>query len=206
MTMLVGGAATEQPARPSAARARILAAADRLFYVEGIRATAVDRIISEAQVTRVTFYRHFASKDHLIAAYLRARLLRDQDHLAGLRRDHPDDPHAVLAGVVENLTVDTSAPDFRGCAYANITAEYCDQDHPARAIAGEHRAWLLSELEALLVDIGVPRPGLVAEQLVMLRAGAMAVASVASTEHLAAAFSDAWTALIERPSLPGNTS
>src|SRR6187402_72490 len=91
------------PRRPSAARASILAAADRLFYAEGIRAVGVDRVVSEAQVTRVTFYRHFPSKDDLIAAYLQQRLHRDQEQLAQLRREHPDDPLAVLSGLVEAL-------------------------------------------------------------------------------------------------------
>ena len=67
--------------RPSAARSRILATADRLFYAEGIRAVGVDRVVSEAKVTRATFYRHFPSKDHLITAYLAGRLERDQDQL-----------------------------------------------------------------------------------------------------------------------------
>jgi hypothetical protein len=62
----------------------------------------------------------------------------------------------------------------------------------------EHRVWLLREVEALLDDLGVSRPSVVAEQLVMLRAGAMAVASVGSSQHVADAFVDAWQGLIDR--------
>jgi hypothetical protein len=61
-----------------------------------------------------------------------------------------------------------------------------------------HRAWLLGEVADLLSAFGVARPALVAEQLVLLRAGAMAVASVGSTDRIAFAFTDAWTALIDR--------
>ncbi len=93
---------------------------------------------------------------------------------------------------------DTTAPGFRGCAYANLAAEFCDEDHPARGIAGEHRTWLLAEVHALLDQLGVEHPDLVAEQLVMLRAGAMAVASVGRTDQMGAAFRDAWTALVDR--------
>ena len=184
--------------RPSAARSRILATADRLFYSEGIRAVGVDRMVSEAQVTRVTFYRHFPSKDHLISAYLNGRLEHDQEHLARLRRDHPDDPRTVLTALAQALAKDTAAPGFRGCAYANLTAEYCDEDHPARAIAGEHRSWLLREMTELLNDLGVARAHIAAEQLAMLRAGAMAVASVGLTENISTAFTQAWTALIDQ--------
>jgi len=185
--------------RPSAARSRILATADRLFYAEGIRAVGVDRVVSEAKVTRATFYRHFPSKDHLITAYLAGRLERDQDQLNRLRRDHHDDSRAVLAGLADVLAHQISSPGFRGCPYANLTAEYCDVDHPARGIAGRHRSWFLSEVEQLLEDVGVGRAHIVAEQLVMLRAGAMAVASVGSTPNVDAAFAQAWAALIEQP-------
>ena len=181
------------------ARGRILAAADRLFYSVGIRAVGVERVVSEAQVTRVTFYRHFPSKDHLIAAYLAGRLERDQEQLARLRRDHPGDPRAALVGLGEELTRQTDSPGFRGCPYANLTAEYCDVDHPARSIAGEHRSWLLHEVEQLLDELGVASASVVAEQLVMLRAGAMAVASVSSTKNIETAFTDAWFTLIDQP-------
>ena len=186
-------------ARPSAARARILEVADRLFYAQGIRAVGVDRVVSEAEVTRVTFYRHFPSKDHLITAYLARRLERDQEQLAQLRSDHPGDPRAVLSGLLESLAAETATPGFRGCPYANLTAEYCDQEHPARSVAAEHRTWFLREVTELLTELGVARAAIVAEQTVMLRAGAMAVASVGSSEHLTAALTDAWTALINRP-------
>ena len=96
------------------------------------------------------------------------------------------------------MAADTRTPGFRGCPYANLAAEYCDQGYPARGIAAEHRAWLLREVEALLDDLGVSRPSVVAEQLVMLRAGAMAVASVGSSQHVADALIDAWQALIDR--------
>lgn len=52
---------------------QILNAAGTLFYREGIRAVGIDRIIEEADVAKATLYRHFPSKDHLVAAYLKAR-------------------------------------------------------------------------------------------------------------------------------------
>jgi AcrR family transcriptional regulator len=159
----------------------------------------VERVVSEARVTRVTFYRHFPSKDHLIAAYLAGRLDRDREQLARLRLEHQDDPRAVLAEFAEVLAGDIGSPGFRGCPYANLTAEYWDVDHPARDIAGQHRSWLLSQVKQLLEDVGVGRANIVAEQLVMLRAGAMAVASVGTTPNVEPAFLEAWGALIDQP-------
>ena len=52
-------------------RARILAAARELFYRRGIHAVGVDAIAEAAGTNKMTLYRHFASKDVLIAACLR---------------------------------------------------------------------------------------------------------------------------------------
>ena len=59
--------------RPSAARERILTAVDQLFYNEGIHAVGMSRVVDQSEVTRVTLYRHFSSKDDLIGAYLGRR-------------------------------------------------------------------------------------------------------------------------------------
>ena len=50
------------PRKPSAARERLLTTAGRLFYAEGVHTVGVDRVISEAQITRATFYRHLGTR------------------------------------------------------------------------------------------------------------------------------------------------
>lgn len=190
--------ATTPLVKASPARARILATADRLFYAEGIRAVGVDRVVAEAQVTRVTFYRHFPSKDELIAAYLAGRLQRDQAQFAELRRAHSSDPAAVLQGVADLVVTDFGAPGFRGCPYLNLAAEYCDADHPARRIGAEHRLWLRGVVQGLLTELGHPRAAIVAEQLVMLRAGVMALTSTGGDAGgVEDAFTEAWNALLD---------
>src|SRR5690242_7208257 len=83
--------------RPSAARRRILEAVDRLFYGEGIQAVGIHRILDEAQVTRVTLYRHFASKDDLIAAYLDERAEQGERQLEELVAGCDGPVEALLA-------------------------------------------------------------------------------------------------------------
>ncbi|MEC9405093.1 MAG: helix-turn-helix domain-containing protein, partial [Pseudomonadota bacterium] len=60
------------------ARERILTAANKLFYAEGIRAVSLDTIAEKAGITKKTVYYHFKSKDDLIEAYL---VSRDQPNL-----------------------------------------------------------------------------------------------------------------------------
>src|SRR3984957_3319519 len=52
-------------------RDRIMKTATDLFYRQGIHAVGVEAIASEAGTNKMSFYRNFASKDELVAEYLR---------------------------------------------------------------------------------------------------------------------------------------
>lgn len=157
----------------SAVAGRILAAAAGLFYADGIRAVSADRVIAAAGVSKVTFYRHFPSKDVLVVAYLTAVADAERTAVAAARAAHPDDPAAVLRGYADVLGTESCAPGFRGCPFINAAAEYADPGHPVRAVVAAHRRWLVGTAASLLADLGVPDAGRAAEELAMLRDGAM---------------------------------
>src|SRR3954469_7077118 len=97
----------------SPARRRVLDAAGRLFYAEGIHAVGIDRVIAEAAVAKATFYHHFPSKDDLVCAYLQEQ--RDLVRQATV----PDgDTHVErILSVFDALGEFTCGPGFRGCAF-----------------------------------------------------------------------------------------
>lgn len=105
---------TERAGRPSAARERILAAADRLFYNEGIHAVGVQRVVAESAVIWVTLYRHVPSKDDLISAYLERRGEYDRNQVDGIIAAHPDNPRRALDELATALTRDDFAAMKRG--------------------------------------------------------------------------------------------
>ena len=111
------------------ARERILQAAQRLFYRDGIRATGTNALIDEAGVTKVTFYRHFASKDALVEAFLDVRHARWLDWFEQALDCHGASPAAIAPALAEWL----ADPDFRGCAFLNSVGEY------GRALASVNR-------------------------------------------------------------------
>lgn len=163
-------AKTPAPA-PSPVRERILAAADAMFYAEGIRAVSADRVIAGAGVSKVTFYRHFPTKDDLVLAYVRGRVEAERAAFEEARagrsaRETLDDLATIIAEV-------SCAPGFRGCPHINAAAEYPDPEHPVRVVVAEHRAWLADALTGLLREVGVRRVEQAVEQLMMLRDGAM---------------------------------
>ncbi|TQM06272.1 TetR/AcrR family transcriptional regulator [Pseudonocardia kunmingensis] len=172
MTRAARRAHEAAPPRPSPVRDRILAAADEHFYAEGIRAVSADRLIAAAGVSKVTFYRHFPSKDDLVLAYLDGRSALERHALEQLRSQAGDACGTLLAiaGVIGDMSC---SPGFRGCPFINAAAEYADPAHPARKAVAAHRAWFATFLQELLREMAIPDGAAVADQLVILRDGAM---------------------------------
>ncbi|MFC3382383.1 TetR/AcrR family transcriptional regulator [Couchioplanes azureus] len=183
-------APTAPDRRSSPARQRLLDAAARVFYAEGIHAVGVDRIITEAGVTRATFYHHFRSKDELVAAYLDER---DRAVRARVTAADPggDDPRAILGALAAGITEEMCEPGFRGCAFINAAAEYPDPDHPVSRVIAGHRAWFRAALADYLARAGHPDPHRVAGILVMLRDGAMVSGHLEGPETVRANFTAA---------------
>jgi AcrR family transcriptional regulator len=184
------------PRHASAARERILATADRLFYTTGVRAVGVDRVIAESQVARMTFFRHFPTKDDLVATFLRRRVRLAEEELARVEAEHPGDPRAVLAFFAAGTSSERTRPGFRGCEFINTSAEFCDPEHPARRVTAEHRAWITTKLCEALTQLGRPNPRTTAEALLMLRTGAIVGSSLEGLTTDEETFERIWWALV----------
>lgn len=135
---------------------RILETAQRLFYREGIRGTGVDRIIAEAGVTKVTFYRQFSSKDALIEAFLEIRhdrwIAAFRDMLANGRdaqspRERRTSPLGPVLRAARELI---HASTFRGCAFANTVAEVGPSLPSVLSIAARHKGEVRQAIMTLL--------------------------------------------------------
>lgn len=136
------------------ARERILLTAHDLFYADGIRATGIDRLIAASGVTKVTFYRHFSSKDDLVREFLDHRHTRWMAWFVdalGRRGAHEraDDAEALLllADVMAEWFAD---PVFRGCAFINATAEVGGSVEGALQHALEHKREMVEVIAGLL--------------------------------------------------------
>lgn len=133
------------------ARGRILEAAHRLFYSEGIRATGIDRVIAESEVTKVTFYRHFPSKNDLICAYLehRHRIWMDW-FVQTLKRHQAGNKIHDLDALVPTLSEWFNHEDFRGCAFINGVGEVGITIPEVMTISRSHKDDMTSAIEGLL--------------------------------------------------------
>ena len=179
----------------SQAARRILEAAAPRFYLEGIRAVSADTVMAQAQVTKATFYRHFPTKDHLVAAYLATMSAAEQHAVQTWRAQHPGDPGAVLGRYAITLATQACGAGFRGCPFLNALAEYPEAGHPVRAVVDSHRRWLLGTATELVTELGVSDPRGTALALVMLRDGAMV--ADAAPEQVGDALTSAGAALLQ---------
>ena len=188
--------------KPSAARDRILATAQRLFYGTGIRSVGVDRVIAESEVARMTFFRHFPTKDDLVVAFLTGQVERARVELARVREAAGADwPRAVLDWVAAGVVTEPAAEGFRGCEFINTAAEFYDPSHPVRVVAAQHRAWIRDLMQEALTELGHPHPRSTAEILMMLRTGAVVAASLEGLQGLEdrdGEFRRTWGALIDQ--------
>ncbi|MEU8379853.1 TetR/AcrR family transcriptional regulator [Streptosporangium sp. NPDC048865] len=173
--------------RPSEARSRLLNTATRLFYAEGIHAVGIDRIVSEAQVTRATLYRHFPGKEDLVLAYLNEadRIMRSQaDGAVAAGLPPADTVRALSTSIAQGIR----SPGFRGCAFLNAAAEYPDPESPARKAVLAHRRWFLETVTQLLTEVRETGAEPAARHFVMMRDGAMAAGCLFDPELVCETF------------------
>ncbi|WAP52341.1 TetR/AcrR family transcriptional regulator [Arthrobacter sp. ATA002] len=179
-------------ATQSPVRGRILDTAAFLFYSEGIRAVSADRIIADAHTTKVTFYRHFRTKEDLVVAYLQDQSARVRAAAGQLSAD----PCTGLLQLAEAMGAEACVPGFRGCPFINAAAEYPDAGSPVRGVVRDHRQWLHTEVSGRIAQLGAARPGDVADQLLMLRDGAMVHGYVADPAGVSASLISAGRAIL----------
>src|ERR671931_157043 len=148
-------------------RDRILAVAADLFYRHGIRAVGVDAIAEAAGTNKMTLYRHFPSKDDLVAEYLRQIAKLDDDCWDAFARAHPGDPLAQLeAWFVETAAHITDAGG-RGCPLANAAVELPDKAHPARSVIEDVKKASQARLIGLAKAAGLREPDMLADEITL---------------------------------------
>ncbi|HEY3951185.1 TetR/AcrR family transcriptional regulator [Phenylobacterium sp.] len=163
---------------PVEVRDRILETASDLFYRQGVRAVGVDLIIAAAGVAKTSLYRHFRTKDDLIAAFLTRE---DEDFWAVWDRvaaAHAGNAAAELEAHLAWIGERVGRPRYRGCPQLNVAAEFPDEGHPARVVARAHKLELRRRLRGIAERLAVADPDGLAAQLSVMVNGAFVSAQV----------------------------
>jgi len=163
------------PARLSA-RERLLAAADELFYENGINLVGIDRVIEHAGVAKASLYDCFGSKEELIRSYLQARSERRQARIVQ-RMAQFQNPRDKILGVFDLLGEIVAQPNYRGCAFQRAGAE-AGAGSAIKGACDDSRAWIRTQFTELARAAGAADPESVGRQLVVLYDGAGLAAHV----------------------------
>lgn len=153
-------------------RERILAAASELFYRHGIRAVGVEAVAEAAGTNKMTLYRHFNSKDELVAEYLNRLAESGNSVWEELEASHPGDANAQLRGWIEKMAGHLASKNERGCALANAAVELPEKNHPARPVIENFKQEQRRRLAALCKAVGIAQPEMLADELFLLLEGA----------------------------------
>lgn len=151
-------------------RERLLAAANELFYAEGVHTVGIDRVIERAGVAKASLYSAFGSKDELVRAYLEARYSKRQQRVLE-RIAKYDDPRDKILSIFDLLGEVFTEPNFRGCAFMRASAE-APEGGTVWGVCHDYRGWFLRLLTELASEAGLAEPEQVGRQLMLLHDGA----------------------------------
>ena len=178
------------------ARERLLAAAEELFYGEGINTVGIDRIIERAGVAKASLYDCFGSKEELIRSYLNARHEARQHRITeGLKRFAT--PRAKLLGVFDIQSEAFRSHGFRGCPFVRASAEV-KAGSAGKVVCEESRAWMRSLFVDLAKEAGARDAVLLADKLLLLYDGAAVAAQMDQNKAALASAREVAELLLEK--------
>jgi AcrR family transcriptional regulator len=157
-------------------RERILAVAADLFYRHGIKAVGVEAIADGAGSNKMTLYRHFASKDELVAEYLRCLANKASSSWDALAAQHPGNPRGQLRGWLADIASQVASANQRGCPLANAAVELPEKDHPARRVIETFKTAQRQRIIELCSAAELAEPEMLADELFLLLEGARVTA------------------------------
>lgn len=157
--------------KQKSAKIRIIETVHSLFYEQGIHTVGIDRIISEAQITKATLYKYFPSKETLIIAYIHKQSELVRQWFAERERSGLGSLE-ILKELVEYLSSEFDKSNFRGDAFANASLEYPDLNSEVRRAIREHEVWYNERIEKLFASAGHPSPNEAAMEFVTVLYGA----------------------------------
>jgi AcrR family transcriptional regulator len=160
----------------ASARERLLAAANELFYNEGVHTVGIDRVIEKAGVAKASLYNTFGSKDELVRAYLQTRQASVAQRITRAVERY-NTPRERLLAVFEAQGELFAQPDYRGCAFARASAESQPGDLAEQATEA-YRSWVRALLTELAAQAGAPEPEVLARQLQLLYHGSGSAARI----------------------------
>jgi AcrR family transcriptional regulator len=159
-------------------QARILEVARELFCRDGVHATGIDRILTEAGASKMTLYTRYGSKTGLLRAVLLEEGEEWRERFFSQLGTIGADPATQLRAIIPALKTWFSGERFYGCAFMNAVAEHQKEEPWLRELAAAHHREILAKLGNLAGRAGYAETQLLARQLLLLIDGTIAALMV----------------------------
>lgn len=190
------GSKNSQASGRNEVRERILETASELFYQRGVRAVGVDLIVEQSGVAKTSLYRHFGTKDDLVAAFLQQEDLDFWSTWDRVAKQYSNDAKAELDAHIEWIGERVARENYRGCPQINTAAEFPEADHPARKVIKRHMLEMRRRLKTIAEGMAVAAPDKLAGQLAVLINGAFVSMQLLEPREATGLLRDAAHALI----------
>jgi AcrR family transcriptional regulator len=154
---------------------KLFQTAAQLFYQQGYRAVGVDTIASQSGIGKMTLYRHYPSKDELIAVFLRQSDKDFWEHFEQSTKDAPNAREKLLA-FFEALQTYVTSPACYGCPFINLASEYPAAKYAGHQVALAHKQSVRARFYQLATEAGARQPEVLASTLLLLMDGAYVAA------------------------------
>lgn len=152
-------------------RERVLDVAATLFYAHGVRAVGMQQIIDTAGCGKNLLYREFPSKTELVAAYLDRSRQEWEQRAAEASRGAEADAAAQLVALVQAMADHVRAANYRGCPFRNYLTEFANPADPVGGIAVSYLQDTRAQIDALVGELNLSDPSLVAERIWLIVEG-----------------------------------
>ncbi|GAA2682621.1 TetR/AcrR family transcriptional regulator [Streptomyces lunalinharesii] len=187
-------------------RERILDAAEELFQSEGIRRVGVQAIAEKAETTKMAIYRHFETKDALVAEWLRIVAADYQAAFDRVEAEFHDRPREQILALARFIAEGLPALSYRGCPFINSLAELPDRAHPARQVIEQHKALQTRRLIGMCTAAGLPDPEQAAAEITFVLEGAQVSTQNGSIDRAGERLLRIVQGIVDRPRSPLDAS
>lgn len=163
---------------------RLIEAATRRFYRDGFRSVGLDQILSDVEISKTAFYKHFESKEDLMVAALETQNALLQDKFRTMIRDRGGpEPLAQLYAVLDVVNDILESDEFQGCIFVNAAMEFPLPHEPAHLAASRYKQAIEEIIYDLAVAAGATSPRDLAKELCLIIEGAYVTRQVTGNRH-----------------------
>lgn len=156
------------------------------FYRGGFHAIGMNRLAEETGVSKTAIYQHFRTKEDLILATLELRDELFRNWLRERTEALASQPKDRLLAAFDALGEWFDEPGFKSCMFVKASSEYQDRDHPIHVTSAQHKRIILEYFEDLAVQARVSNPTVLAQQLLLIKEGAIVLAHLHDPKTTAA--------------------